>query len=145
MSPLLIALLPYLLMTLTLAACLVVLLQSSTQTARLRRKLHESQGTLRAEHAALKQRVDQLASEVTARPEPVPARQPGPSLNLTRRGAALRLARSGENTEAIAATLQVPQNEVQLLMKVQHLLAQTSGVTPAPANVSREHEQGGSV
>lgn len=144
MSPLLAALLPYLLMTLTLAACLVVLLQSSAQAARLRRQLHESQNALRAEHAALRQRVDQLAEMDRPAPPP-PARPLGPSLNLTRRGAALRLARSGENTESIAATLQVPQNEVQLLMKVQRLLAQTSGATPAPAGVSPENDQGGAV
>lgn len=40
------------------------------------------------------------------------------SMNLTRRHQVLRLARKGESAEAIAASLQTPLREVELLLKV---------------------------
>ena len=43
-------------------------------------------------------------------------------MNLTRRSQVLRMARRGDNPEQIAAELGLPENEVQLLLKVQKIL-----------------------
>ena len=43
------------------------------------------------------------------------------ALNLNKRGQALRMRRRGENAETIAAALQIPRNEVDLLLKVHQL------------------------
>jgi hypothetical protein len=51
---------------------------------------------------------------------------PGLSINLTRRSQALRMYRRGDSPEQIAAALQMPRNEVELLLKVQRALAEQS-------------------
>ncbi|MGH9674342.1 MAG: hypothetical protein ACRD44_14265 [Bryobacteraceae bacterium] len=50
--------------------------------------------------------------------EAPPARLATPGINLTRRSQVLRLSRRGESAGQIAATLGVPLNEVELLLKV---------------------------
>jgi len=57
--------------------------------------------------------------EEVARPTPVPA--VGQPLNLNKRGQVLRMRRRGENPETIAAALSIPQNEVDLLLKVHQM------------------------
>ncbi len=66
---------------------------------------------------------------------------PSTGLNLSRRTQALRLFRRGERPEQVAATLGMPLGEVELLKKVQRILAldgtaptftaQTAGTAPA--------------
>jgi hypothetical protein len=46
-----------------------------------------------------------------------------PGLNLSTRSQALRLFRKGEPPERIAMALEVPRQEVDLLLKVQHIIA----------------------
>jgi hypothetical protein len=46
-----------------------------------------------------------------------------PGLNLSTRSQALRMFRKGEPPERIAMTLEVPLQEVDLLLKVQHIIA----------------------
>jgi hypothetical protein len=48
----------------------------------------------------------------------------GEGLNLTRRAAALRMEKRGETVSTIAAALRVPQNEIELLLKLQKLAGQ---------------------
>ena len=43
---------------------------------------------------------------------------PRPSMNVTRRSQALRLHRKGDSSERIAAALEVPRQEIDLLIKV---------------------------
>ncbi len=45
-------------------------------------------------------------------------------LNLNRRAAALRMDRRGETVASIAAALRVPQNEIELILKLQKLAGQ---------------------
>jgi DNA-binding NarL/FixJ family response regulator len=47
---------------------------------------------------------------------------PRPSMNVTRRSQALRLHRRGDSAERIAATLEVPRQEIDLLLKVHQLV-----------------------
>jgi hypothetical protein len=46
----------------------------------------------------------------------------GFSLNLTKRAQALRMYRRGETVASIAAALQTPSTEIELLLKVDRLL-----------------------
>jgi DNA-binding NarL/FixJ family response regulator len=47
---------------------------------------------------------------------------PRPSMNVTRRSQALRLHRQGDSAERIAATLELPRQEIELLVKVHQLV-----------------------
>jgi len=47
---------------------------------------------------------------------------PRPSMNVTRRSQAIRLHRKGDSAERIAATLEVPRQEIDLLLKVHQLV-----------------------
>jgi hypothetical protein len=47
---------------------------------------------------------------------------PRPSFNLTRRSQALRMHRRGETAEQIAAALELPRQEVDLLLKVHRIV-----------------------
>jgi DNA-binding NarL/FixJ family response regulator len=45
-----------------------------------------------------------------------------PSMNVTKRSQALRLHRKGDSSEQIAAALQVPRQEIDLLIKVHQIV-----------------------
>jgi DNA-binding NarL/FixJ family response regulator len=68
------------------------------------------------------------ASETKTETErlPIPAEilpgVPKSSMNVTRRSQALRLHRKGDSTEQIAAALEVPRQEVDLLVKIHQLV-----------------------
>jgi|GEM_PF-1112465 len=49
------------------------------------------------------------------------ASTPHPGMNLTRRAAALRMSRRGEQPEQIAAALKIPRREVELLLKLHRI------------------------
>jgi hypothetical protein len=61
---------------------------------------------------------------VLVAPEP-----PSSGLNLSKRSQALRLSRSGEDSAGIAARLNLPRNEVDLLLKVQKIVLGESGLS----------------
>lgn len=50
---------------------------------------------------------------------------PRPGLNLSKRSQALRLHRRGESAEKIATELQLPRQEVDLLLKVHRIVLST--------------------
>ena len=64
---------------------------------------------------------ERMQTQLEESTRPAPASQPGPSLNLNKRGQVLRMQRRGETPETIAAALRIPQNEVTLLLKVHEL------------------------
>jgi DNA-binding NarL/FixJ family response regulator len=67
-----------------------------------------------------------IASELqSARLQPPVEILPGtsrPSMNVTRRSQALRLHRNGDSSDRIAAALEVPRQEIDLLIKVHQLV-----------------------
>jgi DNA-binding NarL/FixJ family response regulator len=67
-----------------------------------------------------------VASELqSARSRPPVEILPGisrPSMNVTRRSQALRLHRQGDSPERIAAALEVPRQEIDLLIKIHQLV-----------------------
>ena len=70
-----------------------------------------------------------IASELhSAKLEPPVEILPGtprPSMNVTRRSQALRLHRNGDSAERIAASLEVPRQEIDLLLKVHQIVLNT--------------------
>ena len=52
---------------------------------------------------------------------------PRSGINLSKRSQALRLHRRGESTDRIAAELQVPRQEVELLLKVHRIVLSSIG------------------
>jgi hypothetical protein len=71
--------------------------------------------------------VDTRVSRLELKPEPEPASataQPG-ALNLTRRSQAIQRSRRGESPGQIAAALNIPLGEVELLLKVHRMVVAT--------------------
>jgi hypothetical protein len=75
---------------------------------------------------AMRQTVEGLAAQVQdVQQQPrvmVAAGLPKPGLNLTKRSQALRMHRRGDPTDQIAATLEIPLQEVDLLIKVHRIV-----------------------
>jgi len=99
----------------------------------LKRELHELRSrvtrldfTLRldAMNARLREAEERAASPGT----PLPVRR---SVNLSKRSQVIRLSRRGEPVETIAATLDLPRREVELLLKVHQLSVASIGGTTA--------------
>ena len=69
---------------------------------------------------------DAIALELQTVKSPAPAESgpgtPKAGMNLTRRSHALRLHRTGSSPEHIAASLEVPRQEVELLLKVHEIV-----------------------
>jgi DNA-binding NarL/FixJ family response regulator len=75
----------------------------------------------------LEERMESLAGrlqELERCPAPPPPVQGHPRLgmNLNKRSQALRLHRQGESSEQIAASLELPRQEVELLLKVHRIV-----------------------
>ena len=75
---------------------------------------------------ALRDTVDALAAQIhdlqSHPPVAPPAGLPKPGLNLSKRSQALRMHRRGEGAEQIAAALELPRQEVELLLKVHRIV-----------------------
>ena len=75
---------------------------------------------------ALRDTVDALAAQIhDLQKHPLVALPPGlpkPGLNLNKRSHALRMHRRGEGAEQIAAELELPRQEVELLLKVHRII-----------------------
>ena len=91
------------------------------------RELEEDNRQLVAAQAALRKtldsRIDRLEETVrefdTA---PVPTASESNALSMQKRSQALKMIRRGEPPETVAATLGVPRNQIQLLLKVQNMI-----------------------
>lgn len=90
------------------------------------RRAGDKQSRSDAELQALRDSVDALAAQVhDLRNRPFVAPPPGlpkPGLNLSKRSHALRMQRRGEGAEQIAAALELPRQEVDLLLKVHRIV-----------------------
>jgi hypothetical protein len=75
---------------------------------------------------ALRETVEALAAQLhDLQKHPLVAPLPGmpkPGLNLNKRSQALRMHRRGEGAEQIAAALELPRQEVDLLLKVHRIV-----------------------
>lgn len=119
-----------LLAVVALAVSVYALLQSQKMfhAAKLTNK------ALREECAAALEQAQAQFQAIASAPEtkteterlPIPAEilpgVPKSSMNVTRRSQALRLHRKGDSTEQIAAALEVPRQEVDLLVKIHQIV-----------------------
>lgn len=114
----------YILLAVGLSLCLFLFVSVKKDNALLRRQLEAEReqrsaaiDTFQSSLSRLEQALEE-ASESTAS-APMPIVPLNASMNINKRGQALRMHRRGESLEQIATTLQVPRSEVELLLKVQ--------------------------
>jgi len=100
-----------------MVACLSLFLTFKMEVAQVRRRVDKSRTTLSDHFQNIESVIATLRDRVSAVEErPASAQRPG--LNLTKRSQALRMHHRGESAETIAAALQTPCNEINLLLKV---------------------------
>jgi hypothetical protein len=86
---------------------------------RCQKKLAALEMNWRGKMEALDERWTEL-SQISSLLVPPPPTRSG--LNLNKRSQALQMSRRGEKPQDIAAALSIPQNEVELIMKVQKIV-----------------------
>ena len=89
-------------------------------------RIREAQSQFEAGIQALRHTVEQIAAQVQdvqQQPRQTVANAvPKPGLNLSNRSQALRMHRAGDAPERIAAALEIPRQEVELLIKVHRIV-----------------------
>ena len=95
-----------------------------------RRRLEPLPAASAAPAQDLRDAVEGLAAQVHELQKAPPAAAldpavPRPGLNLSKRSQALRMHRRGESADKIAAELQLPRQEVDLLLKVHRIVLST--------------------
>jgi len=105
-----------------LLGMLLLCVSLKRENAALRRRVETEQDALSDTVEAVKLQVRQLQTRLEEgaghAPEPIACAPGGGTMNLNKRSEALRLSRRGETSERIASALQLPRNEVELLLKV---------------------------
>lgn len=111
------------------AVSILALYGSRTMAAAARQKVETDLKRRGPALDDMRRRIDGMSEELQelrARPAVTPGNpSPRAGLNLSTRSQALRLYRRGDSAEQIAAALEVPCQEVQLLIKV-HRIAMSS-------------------
>ncbi len=108
-----------------LVLCVILFFLLKIEIHALSRRWQADHKTLEGSVRQLEQAVEELRIGLREAEERTgvlaPPTPPRSGLNLTTRAQALRMFRRGEQPERIAAALQVPENEIQLLIKVHRL------------------------
>jgi hypothetical protein len=104
-----------------LAGCLFLWITAKIEIETVRRALADSRQSANTEIRSLSAGLEELRNFQKADPAPpmIPGAQ---SLNLTKRAQALRMHRRGETPAGIAAALEAPSNEIDLLLKLNGIL-----------------------
>jgi hypothetical protein len=100
----------------TMARARAYVRRAGRQLAEAERKWESLFESCRQEFEARKEELDRQAADHALQTSP------RPGINLSRRSQALRLHRKGDSPEAIAAALQIPRQEVDLLIKVHQVV-----------------------
>ncbi len=110
------------LLALVLAATALCLVRSAARVARKGR--HTEDNELASAVQALRADLESLASQMRDAPlsQALLAAPPRNGLNLAKRSQALRLNRRGTSPAQIAAALELPLQEVELLLKVDRIV-----------------------
>ena len=116
----------YTTVALALMGCLALFLSAKVEMAAVRRMADAARGELEEMRRAAAEKHEEPAPAVEVAPQApmLPALVSG--LNLSKRAQALRMHRRGEPLSSIAAALESPQGEIQLLLKVHNLLNKAS-------------------
>lgn len=108
---------PHLLVAAALVLSLTLFVQLKRELRRRARQWDREQETILEAHKELRSMIEDLrsrpATALRSKPVVVPAVN-----HLHRRSQVLRLSRLGEPAEAIAAALEMPRNEVDLVLKL---------------------------
>ena len=109
------------------ALSVAAMVHAASAARELDRRSRARHGQLRAAFETAQAELRELASEVRQIQEQSPVTLPAcrPGLNLSTRSQALRMHRRGEHAAQIAAALQVPVQEVELLLKVHRMVVNT--------------------
>ena len=102
---------------------MALFVKSRRDVKRLRERAEESARSAAVEVMNISQQVQDIRS-IVRKIEETPG-TPAPALhgiNLNKRAQALRMYRRGETIPSIAAALRTPTHEVQLLLKLYHLV-----------------------
>jgi hypothetical protein len=114
---------PYAVIAIGLALCLFLFVSLKrdlrTGEARWGKKLSALETDCQAKMESLDERCKELSQVSNLLIPPPPPRS---GLNLNKRSQALQMSRRGEAPPEIAAALSIPQNEVELLVKVQRIV-----------------------
>jgi hypothetical protein len=124
----------YLLLGLGLGACLHLFISHNREIRAARRKQHALEaaiGLLSVEFTEVKRALEEAESRAGVLVAPTPPRA---GVNLTIRSQALRMYRRGETIQRISAALAVPEQEVELLIKVQRMALDAPLPEDAPAD-----------
>ena len=126
---------PYALQAAGSIVCLFVFLTLKQEMHRLKLRLDRQQADattaardvkLRLEEITLRLRDSEERAGVLVAPHP-----PRSGLNLTKRSQVTRMSRRGERSENIAASLNLPRGEVDLLLKINALVVNNLADTTA--------------
>jgi hypothetical protein len=104
------------------AIIMVLFLKNRRDMKRMHQAAMESARTASAGVSQLSTQVEGIRSSVRQMEEAPVTTGPIHSINLSKRAQALRMYRRGETIPSIAAALRAPTHEVQLLLKVHHML-----------------------
>ena len=130
---LVISLAPFILIAAGLVLCIYVFLSLKKEIHVLQTRLHDTKATIETALESIQAEIDDLKQglrEAEERTGVMVAPSPPPSgLNLNKRSQALRMYRRGEVSEKIAAALNLPRREVDLLIKVQKIVIGGSDTT----------------
>ncbi len=108
---------PYLILSAGLCFCLLLFVFIKAEMLRQSRSAKQARGQVERTVERLHAELEELRQQVGATAQPQTS--PRPSLNLNRRTQVLRMSRRGDRPDQIASALGVPQNEVDLLLKLQ--------------------------
>ncbi len=93
------------------------------EASKCRRQMNEMKQATASALQELASKVEEASRPAPEPPVPVYA-GPGQSLNLTRRARALHMHRRGDEPHTIAATLGISFEEMELLLKLDHMFQQ---------------------
>lgn len=114
---------PYAVIAIGLGLCLFLFVSLKRDLRacdlRSRKKLAALEAEWQAKMESLDERWKELSQISNLLVPPAPPRS---GLNLTKRSQALQMHRRGEGPQQIAEALSLPQNEVELLVKVQQIM-----------------------
>ena len=137
--------LEYVFLAAGLSLCTYLFVSLKQELQRLNKRQQEAQQALaevveklRSELAAVQGAMAELDERTAALPQFHP---PKPSMNTSRRSQVLRMHRRGDRPEQIAAALNLPQNEVDLLLKLHQARPGPATAQPGLAPYSPAEEQ----
>lgn len=110
----------------SIALSIVAIVHAKSSARYFDRRSSTTQARLKAELESAREKVNELAGEVCEMRERGPQAPPPPrsGFNLSTRSQALRMHHRGDSPGQIAAALQVPVQEVELLLKVHRIALQ---------------------